>query len=75
MTNIQWLLIGGPRHGITLWIKQGSRVATGGAIYKGRNYLHNGRLFRIGFVDPNDLEPSTVGALIDSTGLHHIAGD
>lgn len=26
MTPIQWLLIGGSGHGVTLWIKQGGRV-------------------------------------------------
>ena len=72
--NIQWLLIGGPHDGETLWIKQGSRVAYDGTVYQGQNYLHGGRLYRVGFVDPNDLEPSKVARLIRETELAHIAG-
>ena len=72
--NIQWLLVGGPHHGVTVWIKQGSRVSYDGTIYHGQNYLHNGRLYRVGFIDPKDLEPSKVARLIGETGLAHIAG-
>lgn len=72
--NIQWLLIGGPHNGKTLWIKQGSRVSYGGTVYQGQNYLHNGRLYRIGFIDPSDLEPAKVSRLIEDTNLSHIAG-
>lgn len=72
--NIQWLFVGGPHDGKTLWIKQGGRVAYDGAVYQGQNYLYNGRLYRVGFIDPNDLTPSKVAKLIAETGLAHIAG-
>ncbi len=71
---IQWLLIGGEHNGKTMWIKQGGRVSCGGVIYNGQNYLSNGRLYRIGFVDPNDLLPSKVDAMIRAADLTHIAG-
>ena len=72
--DIQWLLVGGPCDGKTLWIKQGSRVNCEGTVYQGQNYLHNGRLYRVGHVDPNDLETGRVAGLIDETKLRHIAG-
>lgn len=71
---IQWLFIGGPRDGQTIWIKQGGRVAVDGVIYQGRNHLDNWRLYRVGFLDPNDLLPSRVRELIHKMGVHHIAG-
>jgi hypothetical protein len=73
--NIQWLLIGGTCDGKAVWIKQGSRVLCGGTLYEGQNYLHNGKLYRIGVLDPNAPAPSQVGNLIDNLKLAHIAGD
>ena len=70
--NIQWLLVGGPLDGKTVWVKRGGRVQVGGATYSGQNYPHDGRLYRVGFVDPNDLEPSRVIGLIRSTGVQHL---
>ena len=78
MQPIQWLFVGGPADGKTMWIKHGAsvRILTddGGVCYRGENWLENGRLYRVGALDRNDLLPSKVRALIESTGLQHIAG-
>lgn len=79
MKAIEWLLIGGPANGKKLSVTGGGAVRwrdDNGAeyLYHGQNYLHNCRLYRVGFIDPNDLLPSKVEKLIDETGLQHIAG-
>lgn len=72
--EIQWLLIGGPRDGQTVWIVQGDHVTVDGVVYQGQNYLDNGRLYRVGFLNPNDLLPSRVRYLIHKTGVQQLAG-
>lgn len=76
--NVQWLLVGGPADGETFFVKDGVTVrwpGSDGKIYEYReqNYLEGGRLYRIGYIDPNDLLPSRVRDLIHSTGVQHIA--
>lgn len=73
--SIQWLFVGGPRHGDTLWIKHGSSVRlSDGTVYQGQNFLFNGRLYRIGVVDPNAAQPSAVAQLLRDKQVQHIAG-
>ena len=72
--EVQWLLIGGPSHGTTVWIKSGARVLSGGAIYEGRNYLHNGELYRIGYVNEQDLNTGFVPRLIELKKLTPVGG-
>ncbi len=77
--NVQWLLVGGPADGKTVWVKAGISVRWPGGDgktyeYRGQNYLEGGRLYRVGCIDPNDLLPSKVRDLIHSTGVQHIAG-
>jgi hypothetical protein len=72
--NVQWLLIGGPSHGTAVWIKAGSRVMSGGVIYEGRNYLHDGDLYRVGYVDEKDLDSGIVGRLIVEKRLEPVGG-
>lgn len=64
MTPIQWLLIGGQQHGKTLWIKYGSRVISGEQIYEGENYLHEGKLYRIGSFMPTMDQRAEIDILI-----------
>ena len=74
-TPIQWLLIGGPRHGTTVWIKSGwSVVAPDGTAYIGRNWLEDGRLYRVGFSDVSNIQPDAVRSLIQRLKPVHIAG-
>ena len=75
MKPIQWLLIGGPFHGETVWIKQGSRVLLSGVLYDGENYLDQGKLYRIGLHSPSFDQRAEVSRLIAETYLAHIAGD
>lgn len=70
---IQWLLIGGPAHGTTLWISHGARVLHRGEIYEGENYLHDGRLYRVGRHAPVAAEADQICNLIESTRLRAIA--
>lgn len=72
--NVQWLLIGGPSHGTTVWIKSGARVLSGGAIYNGQNYLHDGDLYRIGYIDQKDVDSGLVGRLIELKKLTPVGG-
>lgn len=77
--NVQWLLIGGPADGKTVWVKAGTSVRWRGSDgkdykYRGQNYLEGGRMYRVGVTDQNDLLPSRVRDLIRSTNLQHIAG-
>lgn len=74
MSPIQWLMVGGSAHGQTFWIKYGGRVRVGDETYQGQNYLHCGRLYRVGFINPDDLAADVVGQLIRKTGVKHIAG-
>lgn len=73
--NIQWLFIDGVAEGKTLWIKNGNNVFmltgkdTRCCNYLGYDYLHNGHIYRIGVVDPYELLPSKIEALIKSTKL------
>ena len=72
--NIQWLFLGGPADGKTHWVKDGKYVrwAAEGAKefeYRGHDFVYNGRVYRVGALDPNDLLPSKVADLIQSTGL------
>lgn len=76
MTAIQWLLINGPAHGRVAHIKAGSQVRWPGAdgeeyLYVGRNFLHNGDLYRVGMChsegkEPGDLE---IARLIEQAAL------
>lgn len=74
MKYVQWLLIGGPADGKTVWIMAGRTVRwrhCDGKVYeyRGQTYLRRCRLYRIGFVDARDFEPSKVERLIDESGL------
>jgi len=73
MSPIQWLLIGGPAHGTTVEITQGARVLCQGQIYEGENYLHDGRLYRIGRHAPVAAEADQICNLIQSKRLRAIA--
>jgi hypothetical protein len=70
---VEWLFVGGPQDGLTHWVGQGDRAAFGGVVYKGLNVHEFGRLYRVGFLDPNDLVPSRVRELIRKTGVKHIS--
>lgn len=77
--KFQWLFIGGPLDGATRWVGGAARVQVatlGGAYeYLGQNFLHRGRLYRIGVgVNQAPPSPSSVTQMIDDTGLQHIAG-
>jgi hypothetical protein len=80
MKPIQWLFIGGPHHGTTMWIHQGSFVRMPGSgeeqlLYQGENYLHSNRLYRIGRFNPTPSQSAEVGTLINKRNLKPIAGD
>lgn len=79
MAATEWLLIGGPANGKKVTILHGGTVKWAGYnrndwLYQGQNYLHRGRLYRIGVVDPNDAEPSKVARMIDESGLRPLDG-
>lgn len=80
MKSIQWLLLGGPGHGKTVWIKAGGAVLYPGprgkmpTRYQGENYLYNGRLYRVGRCDEK-ISEALIDGLIQDTKLNHIAGD
>lgn len=77
--NVHWLFVGGPADGRTLWVEAGKsiRIAVGDDDrkyfdYRGHDYVYNGRIYRIGAIDPADLVPSKVTDLIQSTGLEPV---
>lgn len=76
MAETEWLLIGGPANGKKVTILRGGIVKWAGDdwLYQGQNYLHRGRMYRIGVVYPNDAEPGKVARMIDETGLRPIDG-
>lgn len=78
METIQWLLVGGPAHGRTLWIKAGTSVQWGADdgtvyLYEGRDFAHGavrGALYRIGVcTGGGDVDMDQVPRLIAETGL------
>lgn len=78
---IQWLLIGGPGHGKTGWVKAGANVLYPGprgklaTRYQGENVHSEGRLYRVGRCGlpiPEGAE-TCVYSLIRSTKLEPIA--
>lgn len=85
VTDIQWLLIGGPRHGETVWAGQNGRFpGPNGTIYYKSNYPHEGRMYRIGCGGftvcdaPTQDQYDQVPRLIATIGLspipnHHLA--
>lgn len=75
MRHIQWLLIGGPCHGETVWIKYGSRVLCQGTTYEGENYHLGGALYRIGRAPAADVFVGVIPNLIRETRLQHLAGE
>lgn len=78
--GMQWLLLGGPWNGKTLWVTAGSSVRVPHEdgeeyLYAGQNYLHDGRLYRLGVChSEGDADLSAAPRLIQETGLQHIAG-
>lgn len=78
--QVQWLLVGGPANGRTIWVKSGSSIRFPHSdgedyLYCGENYLNDGRLYRIGVChSEGDADMSAVPRMISSTGLKHIAG-
>ena len=80
MQPIQWLLVGGPANGKTLWIKAGSAVRIPHEngedyLYCGENYLNAGRLYRIGIChSEGDANMAAVPNMIEQASLQHIAG-
>lgn len=81
MKPIQWLLIGGPRHGTTVWIKAGwSVVLPDGTIYSGMNWIYDGRVYRVGYTCPGGAddviapEHSVVNELIHKLKPEPVAG-
>ncbi len=75
MEQIQWLLIGGEGHGETLWIKAGNAVvypikdSLENQQYLGSDYLHEGKLYRVGRHNPTPEETARIPALIVETKL------
>lgn len=76
--NVQWLFVGGPADGRTLWVKAGKSVRMAvdddgkECEYRGHDFLYNGRVYRVGALDPNDLLPSRITDLIRTTGLEPV---
>ena len=79
MAATEWLLIGGPADGKKVTILHGAAIEWIGEdgkrwLYQGRNYLHRGRLYRIGLVDADDAAPNKVARMIDATATKPIGG-
>lgn len=80
MAATEWLLIGGPADGKKVMIllhEETLKWPTENGnewLYQGYNYLHRGRVFRIGIIDTNDVEESKVARMIDETDLWPIDG-
>lgn len=70
MKPIQWLLIGGEGHGQTLWIKGGTSVrypckgSLSHLLYEGKDYLSEGKLFRIGMCQETSEQVAQIPSLI-----------
>jgi hypothetical protein len=75
---IQWLLVGGPADGQTIWVEADRpyiAVREDGGMeyeYAGHQFQYGGGIFRVGAIGPNDLLPSKVASLIRSSGLQPI---
>jgi hypothetical protein len=75
---IQWLLIGGEGHGLTLWVKAGGTVrysCKDGSMqeYEGRSYLSEGKLFRIGVHQATSEQLAQIQCLIAENQLDALA--
>lgn len=75
--EVQWLLIGGPQHGKTIWIKSGSRVAFFTGLdevlhYEGENRLCDGKLYRLGRFSPSAEQVDQIDNLIKAVGLESL---
>lgn len=55
MLITQWLLIGGPQHKQTVWIKGGVKtVISQNHSYESRDYRLDGKTYRVGICNPTD---------------------
>ena len=72
---VQWLLIGGPADGRVVRVDKNYPIlVASGTAYLGQNYLQDGRLYRLGFVDPKDHFSARIRILILQTGVENFAG-
>lgn len=69
----QWLLIGGPGHGETLWTDSATVYYPGKCLenylYTGNDYVHDGKLYRIGVHNAVSEQMSAIPELINKTKL------
>jgi hypothetical protein len=71
---IQWLFVGGPADGATLWVDglKTVRFATddGAEVeYRGWDYVKDGSIYRVGVLNPKDLHSSKIVDWILFTGV------
>lgn len=74
--SAQWLLVGGPADGTTVWVKAGKSVMWPGKdgekyLYHGHDFIDGGKLYRVGCIDDKDLVSSRVVLLIHRTKVQH----
>jgi len=74
----QWLLVGGPADGKTVFVAQGAAVRWVGLdgleyLYWGQDFIDRDRLYRVGVLELKDLQPDRVRDLIRSSQVKHIA--
>jgi hypothetical protein len=70
----QWLFVGGPADGATLWVDGGNTVIfstdDGAKVeYRGHDYVKGSCVYRVAAIDPQDLLSSKVVDWILFTGL------
>lgn len=73
--TVQCLLIGGPADGKVIELDKGRYIViASGMAYMGQNYLQDGRLYRLGFVDPKDHLSARIRSLILKTEVKPFSG-
>jgi len=77
--QIQWLLVGGPAHGMTVHARNGDNVLialpTGAVVrYDGCTRMEDFMAYRIGRMDPTPGQEAQISNLIRMTGLKPVSG-
>jgi hypothetical protein len=78
MKPIQWLLIGGPGHGKNLWVEGGNSVLYSETgfnqhQYDGKDYLTDGKLYRIGVHNATAEQMEKIPLLIKEINLEALS--
>lgn len=75
--NIQWLFVGGPAHGKTVWVKAGNSVRWADDDgkehkYRGHDYRLDGKFYRVGARSVEDIQDGEVRSMLRAAAVEPI---